>query len=154
MNRKRKSRRRSRSSNQGGFNPKICAIPKVWCGRRNQKRNTNESRYTRKGKSYECLQQGIGAGIYQERKARLNTNSLQHIRYITPSYESELGRRNLRTLNQLVGFARRYPIQLDDILHAALRRRDGTLDLRAYNSVLLYLYNQGITNLPACIRLY
>lgn len=151
----RSKRRSKRRSSRRSFNPSKCSVPRVWCGKGvKPRRRSNESYYSRKGKNYECLQQGIGAGLNQERRKSVPAASLKNIKYIGEVYEASFRRRNIRTLAQLARYARDNPVRLDDMLRRVLTRKNiDVLDERAYNSVLLFLYNRGIVDLPDCIRM-
>ncbi len=116
-------------------------------------RDGNASRYTRAGTPHECLKQGIGAGSAQERIKNVPQDSLQRIKYIGPTYDAKFQQQNIHTRTDLV---RRMQQTSPDHIFKLLRRilvRNNSLDARAYNSVLLYLYEHGNTKLPPCKKI-
>ncbi len=137
-----------------GFEPRKCAIPTTWCGKGPKPANTNEVKYTRAGTPAECLQKGFGAGAAKERSKSLPQSSLQRIKYVGPEMEKKLRSKGIRTLDGLIKKTRTMtPVQVATLLKGTLRKKNGALDSRAYNSVLLYLYNSGKTNLPQCVSI-
>lgn len=135
------------------FNPKRCVIPIIWCGKSRRLPRSNDPRvkYTRKGKPIECMRRGFGAGVSQARKATLNENSLQHIRYIGEHFDANFRREGIRTVRTLVNrMAGMTSIEKAKLLKRVFTRRDGSVDGRGYNSTILYLYGEGVTRLPIC----
>ena len=143
------------------FNEKACAIPKIWCGEKDvyPKGYQEDSYYYKVGTRHECLKQGIGAGTYTERKRNLPKTSLQQIKYIGEKHEENFVSAGVKTIDGLIkkvtGMA---PSQIKPFLEGVLskettttaRKKKVVVDTRAYNSVLLYLYRHGVTNLPGC----
>jgi hypothetical protein len=137
------------------FKIKDCAIPKVWCGTGKIPSDKSPySKYIRKGTSYECLQQGIGAGIATSLKKKLPADSLQHIHYIGPVYEKKFRTKGITTQKGLTKLMKtKTPQQIEKFLRGVLQRSDGNLDGRAYNAILIFLYIQGVIKLPSCQKL-
>lgn len=141
---------------QPGFNVGLCVIPSVWCGNGPVPHGIRDNtRYTRVGTTTECMRKGIGAGMAQERLKNVPEDSLQRIKYVGEVYERNLIRERIRTQTALRTYARNHTNQQ---LQALLRRcftknGGGGVDMRAYNSTILWLYHQGIVDLPPCVRI-
>jgi hypothetical protein len=137
------------------FSEKNCAIPTVWCGKGAMPRGRREdSYYYRSGTSYECSQKGYAAGMYGERKKHLPSSSLQQIKYIGEVYEQNFRKKGVSTLSQLISKCENMSsAQIRQFLEVVLTRKKSTIDQRAYNSVLLYLYRHGIGHLPPCSKI-
>lgn len=134
------------------FDPQRCVIRKVWCGNGSIPSHKREE-YSGNGTRYQCLQQGIGAGSAIERTKNLPASSLQHIKYVGPKHDQKFIDRGIRDKNALVRYARNNSANdIDGLLRAVLDRGEKGLDRRAYNSVLMFIYNHGVTNLPQCER--
>lgn len=138
------------------FNPNHCAIPMVYCGKKTdvpEFQSGDDHRYTRHGTPYECLKQGIGAGSAKERTSGLPNDSLQRIKYIGPTYEDRLAQYQIYTRRDLIRVLRQTsPDQIFKILRRCLVKGNA-LDERAYNSVLLFLYEHGMDKLPPCKKI-
>lgn len=136
------------------FKPGTCSIPSVWCGKGKMPAKTNEKKYTRRGTPLECMKQGYGAGYHSEHSKHLPKSSLQRIKYVGPKMEDRFRENNIKTMGELrTKMKSKSPDAIKTTLGKILKKNDGSLDGRAYNSVLLYLYSQGITNLPQCRKL-
>lgn len=137
------------------FDASLCAIPTVYCGKNKQspKKVTGENYYyVRKGTSYECMKKGFGAGMGEERRKNLPSNSLQNIKYIGPVYAQNFASKGIKTIANLIKFAQTKGIK--KLLHQVLKKSNGILDTKAYNSTLLFLYKSGsIKNLPRCKKI-
>ncbi len=128
-----------------------CIIKKVWCGNADQIPSSRKKHYKKVGSRYECLKQGFGAGSHIERSNNLPKNSLQHISYIGPKMESNFKANNIQTISQLkTDMKNKSALTKDNFLKKILVNSDGTLNKKAYNSVISYLYQNGILNLPSC----
>lgn len=137
------------------FDLNACLIPTFWCGKGAvpASHKSGESRYSRAGSSYECMQQGFGAGSATERTKRLPRNSLQHIRFIGETYEANFARENINTTTDLVREMRgKRPQDISRMLKRVLTKSNGSHDKKAFNSVLMYLYRHGNGDLPQCSR--
>lgn len=137
------------------FNIKKCDIPSIWCGDskipkgRNAKQNIY---YYKVGTRYECLKKGFGAGKYNEIRSTLPKNSLRRISYVGKVYEKNFKLSGISTLNQLESkMKRKSPKQIKILLKKVFTKKGGAFDERAYNSTLIHLYINGITNLPDCM---
>ena len=142
------------------YNRNSCLVPTVWCGSGTRpKKNVNPGNYnvyTRNGTTYECLQKGIGAGIYIERQKTLPKDSLQHIKYVGDVDEKKFKTSKIRTTGELVRFANSNGSNsLDGLLRKVLKKKSGVFDKRAYNSVLMYLDDNKTPHglLPGCVRI-
>lgn len=137
------------------FDPRKCIEYSLWCGKKTMpKEIKNNKLYYRKGSSTECLKIGIGAGIAQEKKNHYKEEDVRNIRYIGDQYALNFKKKyKISTLTQLITKIKSSTKEeKKKILQGALTRRNGGLDKRAYNSVLIYLYNRRISNLPPCIK--
>ena len=130
-----------------------CAIPTVYCGNKSP-RDAEPGfgrRYTRKGTSHECLRIGFGAGKSVAESKGLPKTSLRKIRYIGEVYEQHLQEQGIMNIPGLKRYAKSHqPDEIAELLRMVLVRSNGVLDGRAYNSMLLWLYQQGISRLPGC----
>jgi hypothetical protein len=138
------------------FNEKLCYQPRVYCGDADKppKKTKDDSYYYKVGTRRECLTVGIGAGIHIERNSKLSKKSLQQIKYVGEKHESKfkkMGIENIPALIQILG--KKKPEEMEKILKKILTKKDGTKDIRAYNSVILYLYRHGISDLPQCKKI-
>ncbi len=133
------------------FDPAKCAIPSLWCGRGRVPADTYDTVYTRAGTSHECLKKGIGAGIHEERRRGLPRNSLQRIKYVGPVFEEQFQRKGINTIPELMRRMRRLSdTGKANLLDEVFTTRRGGVDQRGVNSVLLYLYDNGVDDLPDC----
>ena len=136
------------------FNIRRCAIPSTWCGKGNlpPRKNADRIYYTRRGTPYECLRKGIGTGKYTERKNYLSGNSLQHIKYVGEKYEKNFRTKlNIRTTTQLINkMKNKTRGYIFKELIKVFTKSSGGIDGRAYNSTILFLYDNGIIILPDC----
>jgi|SRR5437868_5894291 len=134
------------------FNPNKCAIPTVYCGKNPKipaRKKGDDHYYVRKGTPNECMSKGFGAGMINERNKKLPDNSLQQIKYVGDTYDSKFKKNHkIKNVNDLIKYAKKYNVQR--LLTGVFTKKDGKLDMRAYNSTLLYLYRVGVTNLPTC----
>lgn len=137
------------------FDPNTCTIPTVYCGTKKnvpKKSTTNNTRYVRKGTSYECMTKGFGAGAITEKIKKLPLNSLQRIKYVGEIYESNFRKKNINNTDQLIFHVK--PLKkekLATLLKTVFKKKDGVVDKRAYNSTLIFLYTNGVyINLPQC----
>lgn len=133
------------------FNIRECAIPEVWCGKGAIKASTDPLvRYVRIGKPYECMQKGMGAAS----KKNTPQNSVRNIKYIGEIHEENFAAAGIKTLSVLFSKMRsKSSEEIRTFLKRVLKRSDGTLDKRAYNSVLVTLYQNGMSEIPACMKL-
>lgn len=138
------------------FSIEQCAIPQLWCGEEDTppKKKDPLTKYTRTGSRYECMKKGFGAGTHIERRNHLPAKSLQTIKYIGEKYEKSLKAAGYRDVDVLVREMRKLePVEIERVLKRALVKSTGSLDQRAYNSVLVYLYQHGVGRLPACSKI-
>jgi hypothetical protein len=137
------------------FDVRKCSIPTVYCGKGAVPSRTGDPlvRYTRAGTPYECLQKGIGTGRYSERARTLSATSLQKIKYIGEKHEASFKKAHIATLESLLATASSMtPVGISTLLHSILKRKRGGLDVRAYNSVLVFLHKAQVSSLPGCIQ--
>ncbi len=139
------------------FNPKTCKIPTIYCGKGSFKTATPHSSdiyYVRKGTAYECIKKGVAAGIFIERKKILPKNSLQHIKYVGEKYEKKFKAQNIKTLLGLIKYAKIHTInELSSMLRDVFKKTNKAIDTRAYNSTLMFLYTNGVGQLPKCVKI-
>jgi len=139
------------------FNLDKCTIPAVYCGTKKTipAKTKNNVRYTRKGTPYECMSKGFGAGVVTEKLSKLPLNSLQRIKYVGETYESNFNKKNINNTDQLItriGTLKKEKVET--LLETIFRKRDNTIDRRAYNSTLVFLYTNGVhSNLPQCSKI-
>lgn len=135
------------------FNLKRCDIPTIWCGdapNPPQKRK-NGSYYYKTGTRYECMKKGFGAGTHTERKAHLPKSSLQQIKYVGEKHESDFKKKGIHTLSDLLDVSRnKNKSGIKKMLKKILTNSNGVVDARAYNSTLVFLFKNGIHDLPKC----
>lgn len=134
---------------------KRCKIPVLYCGDKEELPEEGPSEneyYARKGTSGECLKKGFGAGMYSERNKNLPNTSIRNIKYVTEVQEENFKSMGVKNLSQLKKEAKKGNFK--DTLKAVLLK-NGVFDKRAYNSVLLWLYNHGTDEkeLPTCYAL-
>jgi hypothetical protein len=132
------------------FDPNQCDIPSVWCGKRTRPKTGNGKRYTRNGTPYECMQQGFGAGHYTERNRRLPNNSLLQLKYVTDIHEQRFIEYGINTKNDLLNHLNNLNQSEKRELLEYIFTSNNTLDKKAYNSTLMFLYNQSMQTLPNC----
>jgi hypothetical protein len=135
------------------FNRGRCSIPTVYCGDAERIPDAPaDTRYTRKGTRQECLSKGIGAGQAIERTKNLPKSSLQTIKYIGPIYDSKFHDMNIDTRKDLIRYARNHTKnELYKLLKGALSKSNGTIDRRAFNSVLMMLDDAGVEDMMQCL---
>ena len=137
------------------FDPRQCVIPTIWCGNGNIPKKSRKKVYTHKGTPLQCLRKGFGAGMWSERKLSLPNDSLQNIKYIGDIYEERFVRNGIENVHDLLDFGRsNSPGVIEKTLKRILKRKNGGgVDKRAYNIILVYMYKNGINNLPKCDNL-
>jgi hypothetical protein len=138
------------------FRVQDCLIPTVYCGKKKKipKTNNNNQRYVRRGTRSECLRKGVGAGVYSERDKHLSNSSLQRIMYVGPYFEQQFRDNGIRTINGLIKRAKKIRKgRLENLLEDICTNRDGRVDRRTYNSVVLHIYKMGITWVPNCRKI-
>lgn len=133
------------------FDQRQCVIPGIWCGSGAMPQNTATKRYSKAGTPLECLQQGIGAGTHIERRKYLDDTSLQTIRYVSDVHEAALIRQGIRNTDELIMYCKAHNgNDISSLLRRVLSKKS-QLDVRAYNSVLMFLYTHGVRTMPSCI---
>ena len=133
------------------FRRRNCAIPRLWCGngKVNFRKKVNDGFYSREGTRYECLKIGFGAGKHSLENP--SSTSLKNIKYIGEIYEDSFRRKDIGSLKELKRVSKKMTVNdFKRLLQQILKKKDGTVDNRAYNSVLIYLDDVGIKKLPAC----
>lgn len=138
------------------FDPKKCDIPTIWCGNSDKppKKHKDGSYYYKTGSRYECMKKGFGAGSNTEKKANLPVNSLQQIKYIGETHEQNFKKSGIKTTTALKSHCRGLaPKDIEKFLKGILKNSKGITDLRAYNCVLMYLYTNGLGNVPSCKKI-
>lgn len=136
------------------FNPKKCIIPEIWCGNSKVPPNKKDKVYYKTGSRYECMKKGFGSGMNSEKKNNLPENSLQNIKYIGDVHEGNFKKAGINTIANLIAEMRsRTSKDVEKILKKILLKSNNIPDQKAYNSTLLFLYNNGNSNLPQCIKI-
>jgi len=135
------------------FKADECAIPKVWCGNGKMPKRTTKN-YYKIGSRAECVKVGFGAGMYSERKKHLPMSSLQQIPYVGETYEKKFKKIGIKTKAELRSkMSKKSPTEIEKILKKVFTKKGGSFDRRAYNSTLLFLYQNGVGKLPRCRRI-
>ena len=134
------------------FRLKDCAIPTLWCGESDEPPEEKDplTRYLRTGTRTECMKKGFGAGMYTERKKNLPSSSVQQIKYIGETYAGRFQEAGIETSIQLVKAMRDMSGEEIEKFLRPILTKGKSLDKRAYNSVLVYLFQHGVSDLPAC----
>lgn len=138
------------------FDEKLCYQPRVWCGDAKEppKKKKDDSYYYKTGTRRECLTTGIGAGIHIERNSKLSKKSLQQIKYVGEKHEKKFKKAGIDNIPSLLKeMEKKSSKEMEKILKKILTKKDDSLDARAYNSVILYLYRHGNGNVPSCKRI-
>ena len=66
----------------------------------------------------------------------------------------ELKKAGISDIPDLISqMGKKNPKEIEKLLKKILTKKDGTRDARAYNSVILYLYRHGNSNLPPCKKI-
>lgn len=131
-----------------------CLIPTVWCGESDSlppPSYQNNVRYTRLGGRYECLKKGIGVGTVISKS--YPAGSLQNIKYIGEKHEASFFKHKIKTTSQLISKVNTSTSsQNKKLLENVLTKSDGNVDYKAYNSVIVFLFERGIPEklLPLC----
>lgn len=126
-----------------------CVAKKVWCGKGPI---PHGDAYSRQGTSFECLQQGFGAGKYSEKEKHLPFDSLQRIKYVGETHEASFKKQRISNLGDLERLSKRRPRDLEKVLEKVLTKKDGKIDTRAFNHVLMWLEDQGAKITLECIE--
>lgn len=130
-----------------------CSIPTVWCGngKMPKKTKTASSYYSKKGTRAECLKKGFGAGAASERLKTLSKHSLQRIKYVGPTYEERFQEHTITNTKAIIAFGKAHTTQqLSDLLHEIFLKSNGVIDKKAFNSTLMYLYDNGVSRSRLC----
>lgn len=138
------------------FNEEECAIPRVWCGEAKTypKGIKDDGYYYKVGSRYECLKAGIGVGLATEKSKAAPATSLQRIKYVGEKHAESFKKAGIKTLKDLTReMGKKTSTQIATTLKKILKKKNGPLDTRAYNSTVLYLYRHGVAGVPACIKM-
>ncbi len=136
------------------FKESECIIPQIWCGDASTPPKKKGTIYSRTGTRYECLKQGFGAGTHTERKNYLPAKSVQQIKYIGPEHEKNFKAAGIKTTTDLIKqTSSKTSSQIEILLKRILVKSNGVLDGKSYNCVVLYLYQHGVANVPACKKI-
>lgn len=133
------------------FNKSACIIRKLYCGEGKVPKDTHSTKYSRQGTAYECLKKGFGIADWNHRKKDLSENSLQQIMYVGPVYEANFKKKRVYTIPSLLKKVRDMTsAEKKTLITSCCKRKNGSVDQKAVNSILLFLHNRGISDLPAC----
>ena len=136
------------------FNPNKCTIPVVWCGEAQNPPKNLDSKYYKIGSRYECLKKGVGAGFQQNQRKYLPHNSLRQIKYVGEIHEKQFINVGINSTDQLIKeMKNKTSKEVHNLLKRILTKSDGKLDVKAYNSTLLFLYQNGNSGLPSCVKI-
>lgn len=132
-----------------------CAIPTVYCGTKTTlppRIPNQEYYYTRNGTPYECMKKGIGIGIYSLKNKDIGPTSLRKIKFVGEKYEENFKKIGITSIIELMDYDTDSKI-LENILTKVFTKKNGQVDVKAYNSTLMFMYKANVKNLPACKRL-
>jgi len=134
------------------FDKSKCITSKIYCGDKNAlPPNTATQKYSRKGTPHECLKKGFGMGMWTEKKKLLPATSLQHITYVGDVFEEHFKNEGMNTQAQLLQkFRALTRANKRNLLLRCCRKRNNVVDYRVYNSVLLFLHEHNVNDLPLC----
>ena len=136
------------------FNPDQCIIPQIWCGQSSKPPKDDNSKYYKIGSRYECLKKGVGVGLHQNNRKYLPPNSLRQIKYVGEIHEKHFVKVGINNTNQLIiEMKNKTSQEVENLLKRILTKSDGKMDIRAYNSILLFLYENGNSGLPSCVKI-
>lgn len=141
------------------FDLEDCAIPTVYCGKGTPpKRSSKEplKYYYKIGNRYECMRKGFGSGYNKAKKENLPKGSLQNISYVGEVYEKKFKSNGISNITQLLTKTRgSSKAQNKTFLTKVFMRKKGGLDKRAYNSTIVYLFQNGVdvSKLPVCSKI-
>ena len=126
-----------------------CVIRKIYCGEKPIPHDTATVKYSRAGSSYECMKRGYGAALANTRQ--LTTKDVRNIKYIGDAYAKNLKRKRITSLNTLVSKTKNMTAaEKKALFMSCCKKSNGIVDHRAVNSLIMYLYEKGVDQLPAC----
>lgn len=132
--------------------PNKCLIPTVWCGESNtipKISSDGYNRYTNAGSRHQCMKIGFGAGLYKSEN--IKKNSIRTIKYIGEVHEASFKKNNISTTTQLiVRCQKKSPDYIQKLLKKILTKNNGTLDTRAFNSTIIFLFHNDIDLTDMC----
>ena len=137
------------------FDYKKCSIPTTYCGKEKKIPKTGmkeNMHYVRHGTGYECLQKGVGIATITAKNKNLPPTSLQRIMYVGETYEKRFAEKGITTIQKLLSYSTDV-IVIEKMLKKVFTKTNGTLDQRAYNSTLFYMYSLGKKKLPGCVKI-
>jgi len=135
------------------FNINNCFLKTYYCGDKNKNYPFIEekTRYTRAGLRSECLKKGFGAGKFTELKRNISRESLLNIKYVGPIFLKKFKSVGITSIPKLLNFVQTNNInRTRNLLERVFTDKRGTLNKNGYNSVLIFLYENGYANLPQC----
>ncbi len=92
--------------------------------------------------------------MHTERRKALPSTSLQTIPYVGDVFARKFGARGIRDTTRLLRHIRRSGASASDsLLRDVFTKANGSLDVRALNSTLLFAHDRGLVDLPPCQRL-
>ena len=133
------------------FNKTACIVRRMYCGDGKIPKDTATNKYSRKGSTYECLKKGYGIADWEHRKKDLTKTSLQQIMYVGPVYEANFRKKKIYSITSLVNKTTSMSAkEKRDLIAASCKRKNGAIDQKAFNSIVLFLHQRGLKNLPSC----
>lgn len=129
-----------------------CVIRTIYCGNSKKiPKDTPSKKYSRKGSNLECMKKGFGASYYTQKLSNASPNSLLHIKYVGETYVSNFKKQGIRTISGLINKLKNLSaIDKRKIISKVVTKSNGTIDQRAFNSIILFLHKQGLKKLPVC----
>jgi hypothetical protein len=138
------------------FNVDKCKLPTLFCGDAHNPIPKKDDYYHYNGRASpaQCRQKMFGAGYFTAKREFLPADSLQQIRYVGPFFEGKFLKKKIRTTTALLKYARgNTPSQLAKMLKTVCTNTAGNIDKRTYNMVLLWIYREGVSRLPSCMKI-
>lgn len=133
------------------FSRDRCVIRKIYCGNGRKPSDTKDKKYSRVGSRHECMKRGFGVADWEHRKKGLSSISLQQIPYIGEKYETNFKKARVYTIRSLMSRVRIMSVgDKKKLIEKGCKRAGGSIDKKAFNSVVLFLDDRGVKNLPNC----
>jgi hypothetical protein len=138
-----------------------CLIPTQYCGDITNPLPTKNIRenikYTKRGTPSSCMKKGVGVGIHIEKKNNLSSLSLQQIKYVGQHYEDKFKRNRINTIIDLIKYIKTHSKEHNErLLKNVVKMRNNSVDYKAYNSIIHYLYfsnEVSLSKIPFCKKI-
>lgn len=134
------------------FSKSKCIIRKIYCGDKNSvPKDTRTVKYSRAGTRAECLRRGFGVAEAKYKKDGVSANSLQNIMYVGEIYAKNFKKKRITSLKTLIKRVENMTaVEKKTLLTSCCKKSNNVVDHRAVNSILLYLHEHGVDDLPGC----